>query len=210
MPTRILREGIITSENVNALSDGAEIFYRRLMSIVDDYGRYYGHASLLRAACYPLKLDTVSEAHVKRHMQECVKAGLIVVYNDGKHLFLTNFKQQTRAPSKFPQPSESELLSKCEADSHRMRSESESESESNAESGEMNSPQQSDAEFLESLKSSDAYAGIDVPKEFAKMSAWCQVNGKKPSRRRFVNWLNRCEKPLVGILSGSVNRGPNI
>lgn len=54
-----------------------------------------------------------------------------------------------------------------------------------------------DAEWLEELKSNPAYEGIDVDREFAKMATWCQTNGKKPSRRRFVNWLNRTEKPMT-------------
>jgi hypothetical protein len=37
---------------------------------------------------------------------------------------------------------------------------------------------------------------LDVDKEFHKMNAWCSTNGKMPSRRRFVNWLNRSEKPI--------------
>lgn len=35
MPSRILREGILTSERVNALAPLEELFYRRLMSVVD-------------------------------------------------------------------------------------------------------------------------------------------------------------------------------
>ncbi len=48
MPNRILREGILTSERVNLLSWEAEVFYRRLMSVVDDYGRFHAHPALLR------------------------------------------------------------------------------------------------------------------------------------------------------------------
>jgi hypothetical protein len=40
MPVRILREGILTSERVDTLSPAAEVFYRRLMSVVDDFGRF--------------------------------------------------------------------------------------------------------------------------------------------------------------------------
>jgi uncharacterized protein YdaU (DUF1376 family) len=57
-------------------------------------------------------------------------------------------------------------------------------------------PQQSDGEWLEGLKSNTAYEGIDVGREYGKMCAWCETNGKKPSRRRFVNWLNRAERPM--------------
>ena len=54
MPNMILREGILTSERVNSLTTEEEIFYRRLISVVDDYGRYYAKPELLRSACFPL------------------------------------------------------------------------------------------------------------------------------------------------------------
>ena len=79
MPTRILREGIVTSEAVNRLSHESELFYRRLMSVLDDYGRYFAHPSILRAACYPLQLDRVSEADVQRMLSECVANALLLL-----------------------------------------------------------------------------------------------------------------------------------
>ena len=57
MPTRILRDGIIDSRAVNALSEPGEILYRRLMSIVDDYGRFEADPELIRARCFPRQLD---------------------------------------------------------------------------------------------------------------------------------------------------------
>lgn len=120
MPSRILREGIVSSERVNKLSEKAEVFYRRLMSVVDDYGRYFAHPAILRTACYPLRLDTTSEADIKQLLGECVDAGLVLFYNAGKHIQLTDFKQQTRSASKFPQPTEEELLIKCKADDKRL------------------------------------------------------------------------------------------
>lgn len=120
MPTRIIREGILTSEEVNRLSDSAELFYRRLMSVADDYGRYYSNPALLRAHCYPLRVDKVSEADVKQMLSECVAAGLMVVYGAGKYVQILKFRQQTRSASKFPQPTEHELLSKCEANDKQM------------------------------------------------------------------------------------------
>ncbi len=64
MPVRVLREGILTSERVDKLSLPAEVLYRRLMSVVDDFGRFSGNPKLLRAACYPLRLDMVSDADI--------------------------------------------------------------------------------------------------------------------------------------------------
>lgn len=107
MPNRILREGILSSERVNALGWEAEVFYRRLMSVVDDYGRYTAHPSLLRAALYPLKLETVSEACIARLLEAVREAGLVNTYEvAGKpYLELVDFRQQVRAKvSKFPEP----------------------------------------------------------------------------------------------------------
>ena len=54
----------------------------------------------------------------------------------------------------------------------------------------------SDEEWLQSLTVNPAYAGLDVRREFQKMTAWCEVNRKQPSRRRLINWLNRAERPM--------------
>ena len=48
-------------------------------------------------------------------------------------------------------------------------------------------------------------------REFDKMTAWCTVNRKQPSRRRFINWLNRAERPMAAVTQdtfGSVR--PNL
>lgn len=56
----------------------------------------------------------------------------------------------------------------------------------------------SDEEWLKTLSSEPAYAGLDVRREFGRMTQWCNANNRQPTRRRFVNWLNRCDKPLNG------------
>lgn len=106
MPNRILREAILTSERVAALDWASEVFYRRLHSIVDDYGRYEAGYQLLRAKCYPLQTDSVRVADIARWMAACQKSGLILVYgvNGKQYLEVSDFKQQARTASKFPQP----------------------------------------------------------------------------------------------------------
>lgn len=49
------------------------------------------------------------------------------------------------------------------------------------------------------LTAQPAYASIDVRREFSKMEVWCQANKKQPTRRRFINWLNRIDQPIAGI-----------
>jgi hypothetical protein len=105
MPTRLIREGILTSERINMLSERAELFYRRLMSVVDDYGRFSANLTLLRASCYPLKLDVVKEDSIKKHLAEAEGAGLIVLYAiAGKaYLEIQDFDQRVQSKSKYPE-----------------------------------------------------------------------------------------------------------
>jgi len=128
MPNRILREGIITSERVDSLSEGAELFYRRLMSLVDDYGRYTAHPSLLLAALYPLRLDRVTVTQIEQYLLDVAQVGLIVTYSvKGKrYLQMVDFRQQLR--TKKPQwpapdcPPADDLHSRCIADDVQMPS----------------------------------------------------------------------------------------
>lgn len=122
MPSRILREGILSSDRVNSLSSAAEVFYRRLMSVVDDYGRFDGRPSMLRVSCYPLRVDAVREADLSRWIAECVKAGLLVLYAVGgkPYLEMQDFRQQARAKSKFPPPSDGHVIDVCGADASQM------------------------------------------------------------------------------------------
>ena len=137
MPNRILREGILTSPRMKKLGWPEEVFYRRLMSVVDDFGRYYADPGLLRAACYPRQLDKVSDPDIGKWLRACVDAALVRVYpaEDGeRYLELLRFGQQVRAKkSKFPDPPSgcetgaNHLLSTCVADAHLDVSVSEDE-----------------------------------------------------------------------------------
>jgi len=57
----------------------------------------------------------------------------------------------------------------------------------------------SDEDWLRSLAENTAYSHINVPAELGKMTAWCETKGKQPTRSRFLNWLNRIEKPISGV-----------
>jgi len=105
MPNRIIREGIISSPRVDELSMGAEVFYRRLMSVVDDYGRFYAIPSTLRGACWPTRPEKAPEDDICVWLAECVEQQLIHVFEVKGRRFLqvADFKQQVRAKSKFPE-----------------------------------------------------------------------------------------------------------
>ncbi len=118
MPNRIIREGILTSERINTLDWSEEVFFRRLLSVVDDYGRCEAHIALLRASLYPLKLDQVREANVERLLASCEKARLVRLYTVGSKSYLqvADFRQQTRSASKYPPPPDTQTPSTCAAD----------------------------------------------------------------------------------------------
>jgi hypothetical protein len=126
MPDRVVRAGINTSEKVDLLSDSAEVFYRRLMSCVDDYGRYDGRPTILRAAIYPLRLDRVSDDDVLKWIYECESAGLVRHYIvSGKpYIEILAFNQRTRSASKFPAPEDAcqQSAVNCQQDANNCES----------------------------------------------------------------------------------------
>ena len=107
MPNRILREGILTSDRIESLDAPSEVFYRRLMSKVDDHGLYDARPSILRSSLYPLRIDRVREADIARWIAACEKAGVIALYqHDGKpYLRMLDTRWQARSEAKYPMPS---------------------------------------------------------------------------------------------------------
>jgi len=126
MPGRYIREGILTSDKVDALSESAEVFYRRLLNVVDDHGRYYASVLQLFCNCYPLKEQLLNEADqlkyfhkISANLKECVDAKLVFLYCEKKYLQLVNFNQGKRSKSKFPEPrltNVKQLQNECKTD----------------------------------------------------------------------------------------------
>ena len=115
------------SPRINQLSQCGELFFRRLMSVVDDYGRTEAHPTLLRSSCYPLLIDKVTEDDVSAHLVECEQLSLLTTYMIEEKAFLevTNFNQQIRAKqSKFPGPPKDaqHMRSTCIADAQHVHS----------------------------------------------------------------------------------------
>jgi hypothetical protein len=106
VPNRYVRESAIESEAVNAISWQAEVFYRRLLNRVDDFGRYTATTAILRASIFPLQLEQVRETDIPRLLAECEKAGLLYVYSAGpKRLLVLNKWEIGRAKrSEYPPP----------------------------------------------------------------------------------------------------------
>ena len=109
MPNRILKESITTSCEIDALTADEERFFTRLIVICDDFGRADGRTAILRAKCFPLKVDSVKNKDIDKWIKALVKQNLIFVYEaEGKpHIQMVTWEkhQQIRAKrSKYPAP----------------------------------------------------------------------------------------------------------
>lgn len=107
MPNRILKDSICTSDNIDALSADEEVFWYRLIVQCDDYGRMDARPAILRARCYPLRLDTVGEQDISKWLTSLQRAGLIHIYESAGRPYLQiatwDKHQQVRAKrSKYP------------------------------------------------------------------------------------------------------------
>lgn len=133
MPNRILRDGILTSPRVKKLNElvpgwGGEVFYRRLHSAVDDFGRYFADPDMLIGICYPRDLRKVTTEEVATWLDACERVGLVRTYSgpDGeRYLEVLDFKQQQRAKrSKYPDPpaDAKQVRSTCAADATQVKS----------------------------------------------------------------------------------------
>lgn len=103
---RMLRDWT-TSDTIDLISTGAEVFFTRLIMKADDYGSFYANPKLLKSALFPLKDYSLKE--IDKWVKECINANLIFHYVvDGKeYIRIINFGQRLRnMRSVFPQPPE--------------------------------------------------------------------------------------------------------
>lgn len=131
MANRVVRNWT-HSDRINNLSEGAEIFFIRLIMTVDDYGCFHANPKLLLASCFPLKNYTTND--IGDWLTECKQQELLVTYLVEKKLYLQilDFKQVLRRPKhKFP-TSDGQVTDndgQVTAEKKRNRNESESEIE---------------------------------------------------------------------------------
>lgn len=97
---------------MDRLSQGAEVFFTRLIMKADDYGSFHGNPKLINAALFPLKDYEVDQ--IREWVRECLEARLIIHYqSEGKdYIRIENFGQRLRAMrNTFPQPADNPLTS---------------------------------------------------------------------------------------------------
>jgi hypothetical protein len=194
MPNRILKDSICTSPNIDALSREAEVFFYRLLVQCDDYGRMDARPAILRAKCYPLQVDAVSQDDIKRWFAELVRAKLIIPYqaDGGDYLQMRTWErhQQIRAKrSKYPDMKSSDI--NC----NQMQSnvpvfenpiQSESESESNFASDDADLPfsdPPTPAPKKEKVKPAPKETNPAQREMFGAIRDTCELNGELHASR---------------------------
>jgi hypothetical protein len=106
MPQRFLRPGITTSDGWNSVSFPAQSLFVRILTLVDDWGRYDGRVAVLHGQCFALRSD-IKPQQTAAFRSELHNAGLIQVYTaDGKdYVQVTKWQERARGThSKFPDP----------------------------------------------------------------------------------------------------------
>ena len=137
MANRILRDWT-ASESVDSLSEGAEVFFTRLIMKADDYGSFHANPKLLKAALFPLK--ELKDTQILKWIVECVNAKVLFCYAaDGRsYLRIVNFGQRLRnMRSTFPQPDDNSQqvaasVRESPPETETKRNEVETETETNA------------------------------------------------------------------------------
>lgn len=104
MPQRFLRPGITTSERWNSVSFEAQSLFIRILTLVDDFGRYDARIPILHGQCFALRPDIKPQRSAALR-SELQRAKMIVVYEvDGREfLEVTQWQERARSErSKFP------------------------------------------------------------------------------------------------------------
>lgn len=79
MPNRIIKESILTSPNLNKLSEAGENHFYRLLLITDDWGCAEVTPAVIKGKCYPLKPKITIE-EIEKRTQELIDNELLKVW----------------------------------------------------------------------------------------------------------------------------------
>jgi hypothetical protein len=109
MPNRILKDSICMSESIDNLSPEAEVLFYRIIVQCDDFGRMDARLSVIRAKCYPLKIDELTDEYISNLIHELLENEMLLIYKSQDKYFIQipswDKHQQIRAKkSKYPEP----------------------------------------------------------------------------------------------------------
>lgn len=204
MPNRLLKEGIVDSDRINALSAQAEVFFYRLLVVSDDYGCMDARPSILRARCFPLR-DNITTDHLAKWMNELVEQKLVVTYSaDGQpYLQVLRWEQRIRSKGKYPQPTEEQLNGECQTvDSNVQTYDGLGMGKGKGKGASTSIRFDAKKGDFENIDDSQmdiwgkAFPAVNLKLEIAKAGAWLVANPKqtKSNYNRFLtSWFTRCQ-----------------
>lgn len=178
MPQRFLRPGITTSERFNKLDWMAQSFYLRLITLVDDYGRFEANPMLLKSLAFPFNPDITCEQLLS--MCDQLHAGDMAVFYtvDGKkYLQLNRWQERARSASKFPACSDITCEQLLSSDSKCLSPSS--------------SPPSSSSPGTAPCKKLSASEAISFEKELGRVTK--ELNGRTPADASGPNTRKRIE-----------------
>lgn len=222
MPNRLLKEGIVDSGRIDALSAEAEVCFYRLLVVADDLGRFDARTAIVRARCFPLKEQSNMPAKVEAWLTELADKFLILRYQAGGQALLQIMKwdQRVRSNGKFLEPSDADLSAfreRLSAECGQTPAEcglglgkGKGKGASNANQVRFDAEQRA-WDVPEPLMAQwvAAYPAVDVAGELAKAAVWLLANPKnaKSNYARFLtNWLTRGQDRAPA--RGSANDDP--
>jgi len=111
MPQRFLRPGITTSDGWNSCGWKAQSLYVRLITLVDDYGRYDGRIPIIHGHCFALRPD-IKAQETAALVCELSDRSLLMVYSveQKPYIQLLKWQERTRGESRYPDPKNGEIL----------------------------------------------------------------------------------------------------
>lgn len=215
MPSRYLREAYITSERIDAASSDSRDLFVRLLLVADDYGRFFADPRIISSKCFPLSASARKCPHsadkCAQLLAECVKVGLVQVYEaDGKRFLQINqWHERVRSKSKYPAPPD--LSDNCQQPAGSCQQPADkcqpptpyalrpTITPTPSAPSEISLDADGWGGILEADRKAwaAAYPAISVETEIAKARAWAMANPKntKSNWRRFlVNWMGRAQE----------------
>ena len=118
MPARVIREEILSSDSLSQVSLEADLLFRSLILVADDFGRLDGRVAMVRLKCFPLR-SSVTEKKVTQWLAELTSipgAPPIRCYAvEGRpYIQLTGWekhrgKSRRASKSKFPEEPEEQI-----------------------------------------------------------------------------------------------------
>lgn len=112
MPSRVIRGEINSSASLSRVSIGAELTFDRLITAVDDYGRFDARPVILKAGLFPVR-DAATPKKIAGWVAELAREGCVRLYEVGGRPYLAmtawekhRGKGRRGTESKFPEPPE--------------------------------------------------------------------------------------------------------